>query len=129
MADVKISIGIDASQTKKGADEAKSAIKGVGDEAEKTGKKARSAGDRDVSSLASALEQLRGLGPLVASGLSAIGTAALAAGAAMYNLTRQAAAYGATIKDAADRTGLSARTISGLKFAAERAGVSFEEIN
>ena len=45
MADLEISVGIDARQTKSGGAEVKREFKEVGTEVEKTGKKAKNAAD------------------------------------------------------------------------------------
>ncbi|MBK6589919.1 MAG: hypothetical protein IPG22_16655 [Acidobacteria bacterium] len=51
MADLEISVGIDARQTKSGGAEVKREFKEVGTEVEKTGKKAKNAADRDFKDL------------------------------------------------------------------------------
>lgn len=49
--------------------------------------------------------------------------------AAFIGMSKQAANYGDAIRDASIRTGISTETLSGLKFAAEQTGTSFESIN
>src|SRR5262245_43619762 len=56
----------------------------------------------------------------------AVGTATTTAFIAM---AKQSANYGDAIRDASIRTGLSTEALSGLKFAAEQTGTSFEAIN
>lgn len=64
----------------------------------------------------------------VAGAVAAVGTAAIAAGAAIFNLTKEAADYGSAIFDASMKTGLSAETLTSLKFAAEQNGTEFEKM-
>src|SRR6185436_7997949 len=49
--------------------------------------------------------------------------------AAFIGMSKQAANYGDAIRDASIRTGVSTQALSGLKFAAEQTGTSFEAIN
>jgi hypothetical protein len=58
----------------------------------------------------------------------AVGAAAAATTAALFALTKQTADYGSEIHDASDTTGLHAETLTALKFAAEQAGASFEQV-
>ena len=64
----------------------------------------------------------------VAGGIAAIGTAAVSAGVALFNITKTAAEYGSTIYDASTKTGLSAETMSALDLAAKQSGASLEQI-
>ena len=59
MADLVISVSIDAKDTKNGADEAKRAVRGIGDEAEKSAKKTSSLAKVDYSE---AIKQLKEYG-------------------------------------------------------------------
>ena len=59
MSDLKISISIDANQTTSGANEAKRAVRGVGDEAEKTGRRVSSLFKVDYSA---AIKQIKEYG-------------------------------------------------------------------
>lgn len=63
-----------------------------------------------------------------AAGIAAVGTAAITAGIAVFNLTKAAADYGSAIFDATQQTGLTAETISALKYAADTSGSSLEAI-
>jgi len=135
MADLQISVGINAKGTKQGADEAKSAIKGVGDEAEKTGQKAKNAADRDIGGLN---KQLMSVGKI-----AGIATAALAAAAAVigtitaaaikladvtFRLAKGFADYATEIRRANQMTGLSISLLSALKAQSDLTGRSFDEI-
>ncbi len=65
--------------------------------------------------------------------LTDVGTAMTAAGgsvlAAFTAMSIQAANYGDAIRDASIRTGISTEALSGLKFAAEQSGTSFESVS
>jgi hypothetical protein len=85
------------------------------------------------------LAQSMGLSESAAAGLAggvAIAAAAIVAAVAaavslsvsLFNLTKSAAEYGSEIKDASDKTGLSASTLTTLKFAADNAGSSLETV-
>lgn len=63
-----------------------------------------------------------------AVGVTAIGTAAIGAGVALFNLTKTAADYGSTIFDASKKTGLHAEALSAMDFAAKQSGTSLEQI-
>lgn len=65
---------------------------------------------------------------LITVGITAVASAAIATGTALFNLTKQAAEYGDEIFDATEKTGLSAEAIQALKYAAEQSGSSFEAI-
>jgi len=60
--------------------------------------------------------------------LTGIAVAATGAGVALFRLTQEAAEFGSAIFDATQKTGLSAETISALKYAADTSGSSFEAI-
>jgi hypothetical protein len=63
--------------------------------------------------------------PLIGTGVTAIASAAVGAGVALFALAKSASDYGSTIKDFQDKTGLAAVTISTLKFNAEQSGIAF----
>lgn len=64
----------------------------------------------------------------VVSGIAAIGTAAVAVGKTLFDITKTAAEYGSAIYDATTKTGLSAETMSALDLAAKQSGASLEQI-
>lgn len=64
----------------------------------------------------------------VAGAVTAIGSAAVTAGVALFNITKQAAEFGSTVYDATQKTGLGAEAISSLKAAAEQSGSSLEAV-
>jgi hypothetical protein len=66
-----------------------------------------------------------GIGAILAGFTAAIGLA-VALGAALFNLAKQASDFGSEIFDASEKTGLSAETLSALKVAAEQSGASFQ---
>jgi hypothetical protein len=87
----------------------------------------------------SGLAQSMGLSEGAAAGLAggvAIAAAAITAAVAaavslsvgLFNLTKFASEYGSEIKDASDKTGLSASTLTTLKYAADNAGSSLETV-
>ena len=61
--------------------------------------------------------------------IAGIGLAAVGAGAALFQLTKATAEYGSAIFDVTEKTGLSAETVSALKYAAEQSGSSLEAIS
>src|SRR5690349_1272248 len=56
------------------------------------------------------------------AGISAITAGATVAGAALFTMSKNAAEFGSAIYDASQKTGLSAKTLSALKFGADQAG-------
>lgn len=62
------------------------------------------------------------------AGIAAITGVAVATGAALFKLAKDAAEFGSAIFDASEKTGLSAETLSSLKFAADQSGSSLEAI-
>lgn len=81
-----------------------------------------------LSGLASGLSSLAGPAATAATGIAAVSAAAVTAGAALYNITKQAADYGSSIFDAYQKTGLSTDALQALKSAAEKSGNSFEGV-
>lgn len=63
-----------------------------------------------------------------AVGVTAVGTAVAGLGAALFNVTKNAAEFGSEIFDASQKTGLGAEALSSLKAAAETSGASFEQV-
>jgi hypothetical protein len=78
--------------------------------------------------LGASLSSLAGPAAIAAAGVAAIGTAALVGGKALFNLSKDAADFGAKIFDASQKTGLTATTLSAMKFAAEQSGSSLEQL-
>lgn len=82
--------------------------------------------------------QMAGLGktlPMVGAGLAAAGTAitavataALALTKQLFDLSRSASEFGSEIWDAKEKTGLTAETLSAMKFAADQSGASLDDI-
>lgn len=105
--------------------QAKSDIKEFGD-----------TGENALTSFASKLglttEQAAMLGkalPIAAAGIAGIAAAAVGAGAALFAMAKQASDFGSEIFDASKKTGLSAETLSSLKFAADQSGSSLEAVS
>lgn len=135
MADLEISVGINAKDTKKGAEEAKSAIKGVGDEAEKTGQKAKNASDRDIAGLNKQMAMLgdfakstTGKMTVAGAAIALIGAAAVKAANIVFDLAKAFADYATEIRRANEMTGLSIGLLSALKAQSDLTGRSFDEI-
>lgn len=135
MADFEISVGINAKKTKDGAKEAKSAIKEVRDETDKLGKSSKSAADRDIAGLAANMKKVAavatGMGTAftaVAAVLATVASAALAVGKVLYEIAQSYAKFATEVRKAEQITGLSAKTLSGLRHAAEMTGVSFDTL-
>ncbi len=98
--------------------------------------------EKEAKSTGTGFERLAASAGLTASEFDTlkIGTAAVAAGvtalvagtvagvAALYKLTKAASDYGSEIYDASQKTGLSATSLSALKYAAEQSGSSFEGV-
>lgn len=74
----------------------------------------------------SSLRKLAGPAVIASGAIAAIGAAAVAATKGLFDLTREAAAYGSEISDITDKTGLGAKTITTLKLAADLGGSSIE---
>lgn len=101
-----------------------------------------SKGSSGFSNLASSMVQGESAAGALAGSFPGVGTAiagvTVAIGAAvavtigltekLFSLAEGAAEYGSKIHDAADQTGLSAQTISALKYAADTSGSSLEKI-
>ncbi|MFN6963959.1 MAG: hypothetical protein ACK4S4_09355 [Pyrinomonadaceae bacterium] len=70
-------------------------------------------------------------GPAAAAGaaISAVAGIAATAGAALFGLAKQASEFGSAIKDASDKTGLHAETLSAMDLAAKQSGSSLERIS
>ena len=65
---------------------------------------------------------------VAAAGVAAVGTAAIAVGRTLYDLSKQAADFGSLIFDASQKTGLTAESLSAMKFAADQSGASLDDI-
>ncbi len=66
---------------------------------------------------------------LAATAVVAIGAAGITAAVGLFNLAKSASDFGSEINDASEKTGLSAKSISSLKFAADQSGSSLGEIS
>lgn len=135
MPDLVISVDIDAKGTRKGGAEAKDAIKGIGDEAEKTGRKVKSLAAHDVEDLNRKIAIAKDLGVAFGAALAGLGTILLAATAAVvatakaiYELSQAFSAYAVEIGKAHKITGLSTETLSALSTQARITGTSFDAV-
>ncbi len=66
---------------------------------------------------------------LAATAVVAVGAAGITAALGLFNLAKSASDFGSEINDASEKTGLSAKSISSLKFAADQSGSSLGEIS
>lgn len=136
MADLEISVGIDARQTKSGGAEVKREFKEVGNEVEKTGKKAKSAADRDFKDLEKAMTSAAAKGSTLGTVIGdAIGRAfdtmlriGIQVVRMLYEMTKRFAEAGVQVYKAQQITKLSAETLSALAMQARRLGVSMDEV-
>lgn len=78
--------------------------------------------------IGSSFSALAGPAAMAATGIAAVGAAALATGTALFNLTKTAADFGSQIFDASKKTGLSAETLSAMSYAADQSGSSLDNI-
>ncbi len=85
--------------------------------------------DAAFGGLVSRMSTFGGIASVAAASFAAIGAAAVTAGVAIFNFTKQAAEYGSELYDASIQTGLSAEAISALKLAADSSGSSLENIS
>jgi hypothetical protein len=81
-----------------------------------------------VTSLADAFGAIPGPAGLAVGAIAGIGVAAVGAGAALFELTEKAAAYGESIYNAQVKTGLHANTLSAMQVAAKQSGVEFDQV-
>lgn len=135
MADLVISVDIDAKGTRKGEAEAKAAVKGIGDEAEKTGRKVRSLANQDFDDLNRKMAIAKDIGLAFGTALAGLGTILLATAAAVvatskaiYELSQKFAAYAIEVGKAQKMTGLSTETLSALSSQARITGTSFDAV-
>ncbi|MFT3745450.1 MAG: hypothetical protein QM785_14305 [Pyrinomonadaceae bacterium] len=84
--------------------------------------------DASVGALNTRMESLSGIASLAGAAFLSVGSAALAATTAIFNLSKATSEYGSEIFDATEKTGLAAETISSLKVAADQSGSSLEAV-
>lgn len=65
---------------------------------------------------------------MAAAGIAAVGASIAAIGKQIFDITASTAAVGSAIQDVADKTGLTAGTVSALKYAAEQSGTSIDAL-
>jgi hypothetical protein len=82
----------------------------------------------NAGGLGIALSDFAGPAAVAAGAIAGIGTAALAAGEALFTLTMHASDFGSAIHDASDKTGLHAETLSTLDLVAKQSGSSLDQI-
>lgn len=132
MADLTISVDIDAKGTKRGAAEAKSAMKEVGDETEKAGRKVSNVANKDMKdlerSLRAATVQGQLIGQAIGKAFDIIVQAGRQAVEIIDRVTRSFAQAGIEVSKAQKITGLSAESLSALAMQARRTGISFDQV-
>jgi len=84
--------------------------------------------DNTTKSLGGTLSSFAGPATLAASAVVAIATGALVATKALFDLSVSTAEFGAQIFDASEKTGLTAETLSAIKFAADQSGTSLDAV-
>jgi hypothetical protein len=150
MADLTISVDIDAKGTKSGASVAKSEIRGVREEAEKTGRSVKSVAERDLAGLDSQLKQAAAtsgqLSQALARGVAAAGPYAIAIAAIVaavviaiaitaafiikvIEISKAFADYVLKLGNAAEANGLATETMSALRNEAEAQGRSISGLD
>ncbi|HEV7700485.1 MAG TPA: hypothetical protein VGO43_09690 [Pyrinomonadaceae bacterium] len=132
--DLEISVGIDASGTKTGAAAAKSEIKGIADEAERTQKRTRtasSAAAQDIKQIEkSAVEASKAssqMGSIIGTALTTIVAGAIAAVLAIVKLTTAYAEHVVGIGKMRTETLLSVQTLSALDMQLRRTHTSTDD--
>lgn len=132
MADLVIAVDIDAKGTKSGAAVAKSAIKEVGDETEKTGRKVKSVAETDMKALDSQMKEASKtasmLGTIIGTAIGTAIAAIVAATIAIVTFAREFAATGVAVGKAMTLTDMSAESLSALEMQCRRTGLSFDEL-
>jgi hypothetical protein len=73
--------------------------------------------------------QLSAALPALGIGIGAVAGAAIGAGTALFAIAKQASDFGSAIFDVTQKTGLGAKSISTLKFAADQSGSSLEAVS
>lgn len=81
-----------------------------------------------TTGLASSFSSFAAPAALVAVGITAVATAAIAGGRALFEMSRSASEFGSAIFDASEKTGLSAERLSAMKFAADQSGTSLDAV-
>ncbi len=66
---------------------------------------------------------------LAAAAIASVATVAGSAAAGMFGLAKNFSDYGSAVKDASDKTGLHAETLTALKYAGDQSGASIEQIS
>lgn len=82
----------------------------------------------EAAGLQKSLQGLVGTVTAVAAGVGAVAGVMGVAGIALFKLSKAAADFGSEIFDASQKTGLSAESLSAMKFAAEQSGTSLDAI-
>lgn len=134
MADLEISVDIDARGTKVGAAQARSEIKGIGDESEKTAKRVKthsSAAAQDIKQI----EQAAGdaarasqiTGQIIGTVMGIIAAAAIAAAIAVISVTKAYAEQGVEVGKLQKQTGFTTETISALEMQFRRTKTSGDD--
>lgn len=92
-------------------------------------KDAAAKGSSNLGGLGTSITSLADPAKLAVSAIASIGAAAVGAGAVIFSLAKNFSDYGSSIKDASDKTGLHAETLSSLKYAGDQADTSLEQIS
>ena len=106
----------------------KANLKKLAKELKGTQKDLKKTGDTGKSSMSKIGESAKAAGVKLASmakGLGAVGAAAIAASGAVFSLSKKLADNVNELVDASNRTGIAAKSLAGLRLAAEGSGKSF----
>ncbi|HEX3101896.1 MAG TPA: hypothetical protein VHQ01_08900, partial [Pyrinomonadaceae bacterium] len=89
-----------------------------------------------VAGLSKEFTEMLGPATIAAGAIAGIGVAALATvavvvrvGESLFDLAKSASEYGSVLHDFKDKTGLAAATVSTLKYAADNASSSLEQVS
>ncbi len=134
MADLEISVAIDARGTKTGADAANREIKSIGDQTEKTSKQVKthtSAAATDINQIGtasmSAATAVSAAGAAISVVFAAIVAAAIKAAEAVVHVSRTFAEAGYSVHKMQQQTGFAAQTISALEMQFRRTKTSGDD--
>jgi hypothetical protein len=84
--------------------------------------------ETQAAGLGTSFSSLAGPAAIAAAAIAGIAAVGIGAAKSLFDLTKQASEYGSEIYDASQKTGLGAKELSALKFAADQAGSSFEQV-
>lgn len=81
-----------------------------------------------TKNLSSSFSGIGGPAAIAAAAIAGVALVGAKLATTLFDLAKNAAEYGSKIYDASQKTGLSAQTLTALKYAADQAGSSFEQV-